>query len=69
MVDFDGVEIGPVSWRTRVKNLTRLERGVRDSTAVTRADRLRFLRIYLGPRFEDQWKKYWRRIARQADID
>lgn len=66
MVDFDGVEIGPVSWRTRVKNLTRLEREFRDRAAVTRTDRLRFLRTYLGLRFEDQWKKYWRRIARHS---
>jgi len=69
MVDFDGIEIGPVSWRTRVKNLTRLERGLRGSAAITRTDRLRFLRTYLGPRFEDQWKKYWCGIARQADVD
>ena len=69
MVDFDGIEIGPVSWRTGVKNLTRLESGFRDSTAVTRTDRLRFLRTYLGPRFADSWKRCWRRIARQADVD
>jgi hypothetical protein len=69
MVDFDGVEIGPVSWRVRVKNLTRLAREFRGSAAITRTDRLRFLRTYLGPRFADRWKRCWRGIARQADVD
>jgi serine/threonine protein kinase len=69
VVDFDGIEIGPVSWRTRVKNLTRLEREFRGSAVVTRTDRLRFLSTYLGPRFADSWKRCWRGIARQADVD
>jgi tRNA A-37 threonylcarbamoyl transferase component Bud32 len=69
MVDFDGARIGPVAERTRVKNLARLEREFRKLAAVTRADRLRFLRAYLGPRFKDQWKKYWRGILRQSGVD
>jgi serine/threonine protein kinase len=36
MVDFDGIEIGPVSWRMRMKNLARLERGFRGCAAITR---------------------------------
>ncbi len=69
MVDFDGVDIGPVSWRTRVKNLTRLEREFCGSAATTRTDRLRFLRTYLGPRFGDQWKKFWRGVSRRVGVD
>jgi len=69
MVDFDGIEIGPVSRRKRVKNLARLERGSRGAAAITRTDRLRFLRTYLGPRFADRWKRCWLGIARQADVD
>ena len=69
IVDFDGVEIGPVSWRTRVKNLTRLEREFRGSAAITRTDRLRFLKTYLGPRFGDQWKKFWRGVLRRVGVD
>ena len=69
IVDFDGVDIGPVSWRTRVKNLTRLERGVRESATATTTDRLRFLRTYLGPRFGVQWKKYWRGVSRRVGVD
>jgi tRNA A-37 threonylcarbamoyl transferase component Bud32 len=69
MVDFDGVKIGPVSERTRVKNLARLEREFRRSATVTRTDRARFLRAYLGTRFADRWKKYWRGILQQSGVD
>jgi tRNA A-37 threonylcarbamoyl transferase component Bud32 len=70
IVDIDGVRTGArVSWRRRVKNLTRLERGFRGSAAITRTDRLRFLRSYLGPRFGDQWKMFWRGVSRRVGVD
>lgn len=69
MVDFDGIAMGPVSWRARMKNIARLERESRRSMAVTRTDRLRYLKIYLGPRCEERWKRCWRAIARRAGVD
>lgn len=69
IVDFDGVEVGPVSARTRMRNLARLDRDFRQIAGTTRTDRLRFLRVYLGPSFKTRWKKYWRGVAGQADVD
>jgi hypothetical protein len=52
--------------RQRVANLTRLNASFHASGAVTRADRLRFLRVYLqwGLSGRESWKTWWRAIAR-----
>lgn len=65
IVDFDGLRVGPVSRRTRIKNLARLNHNFLPSREVTRTDRLRFLTAYLSARNSAQWKTYWRRISVQ----
>lgn len=49
----------------RVQNLARLNVSFLDSPAVTRTDRLRFLRLYLawGVHGKGDWKPWWRAIA------
>lgn len=51
--------------RRRVQNLARLNASFLRSTAVTRTDRLRFLRTYLawGVHGKGDWKSLWRAIA------
>lgn len=69
VVDFDGVRLGPVSRRRRIKNLARLLRESRRGPTFTRTDRLRFLRSYLGPRRHRRWKHYWRAAAMSEEAD
>jgi hypothetical protein len=49
-----------------VRNLARLHASFRDHPALSRTDKLRFLRAYLGWRWHGKpgWKEWWRRIAR-----
>jgi tRNA A-37 threonylcarbamoyl transferase component Bud32 len=53
-----------LSRRRRVRNLARLHASFFESTAITRTDKLRFLRTYLqwGLFGRDGWKRYWREI-------
>jgi len=53
-----------LSWRRRVQNLARLHASFIHSSALTRTDKLRFLRTYLqwGLFGQDGWKRYWREI-------
>jgi tRNA A-37 threonylcarbamoyl transferase component Bud32 len=50
--------------RRRIRNLARLHASFFQSTAITRTDKLRFLRAYLqwGLFGRDGWKRYWREI-------
>jgi tRNA A-37 threonylcarbamoyl transferase component Bud32 len=72
IVDFDGVRFGYVSWRRRIKNISRLTRAFQHYPAVTQTDRLRFLKAYLGIRERNRWKKIWRqaekRILKPASV-
>ena len=54
-----------LSQRRRIQNLARLNASFHGSATVTRTDRLRFLRVYLGwGLFGKQgWKKWWREIG------
>jgi tRNA A-37 threonylcarbamoyl transferase component Bud32 len=53
-----------LSGRRRVQNLARLHASFFHSSAITRSDKLRFLRTYLqwGLFGRDGWKRYWREI-------
>jgi len=53
-----------LSRRRRVRNLARLHASFFQSAAITRTDKLRFLRTYLqwGLFGRDGWKRYWREI-------
>jgi tRNA A-37 threonylcarbamoyl transferase component Bud32 len=70
LIDLDGVS----TWKTppeaaRVQNLARINVSFVKSREITRTERLRFLRIYLGRRFADRavWKDLWRKIAADTD--
>jgi hypothetical protein len=65
LIDLAGVVPGrAVDTRTRIRNLARLNASFRTTPAVTRADRLRFLRAYFGWGLHGQgdWKSWWKRI-------
>jgi tRNA A-37 threonylcarbamoyl transferase component Bud32 len=50
-VDLDGFRrLARVSWKRRRRNLVQLDRSV--GRFMTRSERLRFLRVYLGPRWD-----------------
>jgi tRNA A-37 threonylcarbamoyl transferase component Bud32 len=53
-----------LSWRRRVQNLARLNASFLRLPTLTRADRLRFLRVYLqwGLFGRDRWKRWWRAV-------
>lgn len=53
----------------RVQNLARLHASFCRNPAVTRADKLRFLRVYLqwGLRGRAGWKRWWREVAAATD--
>jgi hypothetical protein len=66
LVDLVGVRTGAaVPFRQRAKELARLNVSFLRSPAVTRGERLRFLRAYLaaGPAAREDWKTWWRAIA------
>jgi len=54
--------------RLRVRDLTRLNASFVFAPAVTRTDRLRFLRIYLlwGRRGSAGWKDWWKQVAQET---
>jgi tRNA A-37 threonylcarbamoyl transferase component Bud32 len=69
ILDLDGVRV----WRRlpaarAVQNLARIQVSAEVSGAFSRTDRLRFLRDYLGDKFGRDWKSWWRRIARVAEV-
>ncbi|MBW8058514.1 MAG: lipopolysaccharide kinase InaA family protein [Candidatus Methylomirabilales bacterium] len=64
LVDLDGVRLGRVGRRRRIRDLARFARSFRDQSAVTRTDRVRFLQTYAGPRGKPSWKKVWENLAR-----
>jgi hypothetical protein len=59
-----------LSQARRVQNLARLHASFHDQPALTRTDKVRFLRVYLqwGLLGKGGWKKWWREIA-QATAD
>lgn len=59
LVDLDGVQLGLVSRRRRVKNVARLARAFARHPALTRTDHLRFLKAYLGPSEGRKWREFW----------
>jgi tRNA A-37 threonylcarbamoyl transferase component Bud32 len=63
LVDLDGVRLGRIGWRRRVRDLARLARSFRDQSAVTRTDHVRFLRTYLGRAEQSSWRRLWHRVA------
>ena len=66
IVDFDGIVSGPVSWRTRAKNLARLARAAAVNTPITSTDRLRFVKNYLGPGKFSRRRKMYRALTKFA---
>jgi len=65
LVDLVGVRRHrQLSRRRRVRNLARLHASFYHAPALTRTDRLRFLRLYLrwGLFGRDGWKRWWREI-------
>ncbi|MFQ5848747.1 MAG: lipopolysaccharide kinase InaA family protein [Candidatus Methylomirabilales bacterium] len=64
LVDLDGVRLGRVSWRRRRRDLARLAWAFLGESAVTKTDRVRFLKQYLGPTRRRSWKKLWRGMGR-----
>ena len=66
LIDLVGVRsFGKLARKRKVQNLARLNASFLQSVALTRSDRLRFLRMYLqwGIRGRDGWKIWWRAIA------
>jgi tRNA A-37 threonylcarbamoyl transferase component Bud32 len=66
-IDLVGVELfRRLLYARRMQNLTRLNASFHHSAALTRTDRLRFLRVYLewGLRGRGGWKTWWRDIER-----
>jgi tRNA A-37 threonylcarbamoyl transferase component Bud32 len=49
-----------------VQNLARINVSSLCHAGIRPTDRLRFLRHYLGPRFDGEWKQWWRAVARQT---
>jgi tRNA A-37 threonylcarbamoyl transferase component Bud32 len=58
-----------LSRRRRVQNLARLHASFVGHPALTRTDKLRFLRVYLqwGLFGRDQWKSWWRAVEQATD--
>jgi tRNA A-37 threonylcarbamoyl transferase component Bud32 len=66
LIDLVGVEAGrPVPEAVRVRDLARLNASFLGSHRVSRTDRLRFLRAYLGwgLRGRGDWKSWWRKVG------
>jgi tRNA A-37 threonylcarbamoyl transferase component Bud32 len=73
LIDLVGVaSYRKLSWRRRIQNLARLHASFHQSAALTRTDKLRFLRVYLqwGLLGRNGWKRWWReiRLATQTKI-
>jgi hypothetical protein len=70
-IDLVGVRrLGKLRRRRRVLDLARLHASFHDHPGLTRADRLRFLRVYLrwGLRGRYGWKRWWRQIAQATQV-
>jgi hypothetical protein len=70
LIDLVGVRrLGKLSKRRRVQNLARLHASFYRNSAVSRADKLRFLRTYLqwGLHGKAGWKAWWRAVARATE--
>jgi tRNA A-37 threonylcarbamoyl transferase component Bud32 len=66
LIDLVGVRRhGEVGRRRRVRNLMRLNVSFLDAAGVSRSDRLRFLRTYLGWGIhgKEGWKSWWKEVA------
>jgi tRNA A-37 threonylcarbamoyl transferase component Bud32 len=64
-LDLDGVRVWRRLPRRRaVQNLARINVSSLVVDLASHADRLRFLKLYLGSRFSSEWKSWWRHIAR-----
>ena len=64
-LDLDGVRVWHNLPRRRaVQNLARIYVSSLVVDLASHADRLRFLKLYLGSRFSSEWKSWWRHIAR-----
>lgn len=50
------------------QNLSRIDVSAQQTGAIGRAQRLRFLKDYLGPRFAGEWKEWWRQISRRSEV-
>jgi hypothetical protein len=69
LVDLDGIRLGSApDVRAEWRGIIRLAASLTESTALTRTDRLRFLKAYLTDRPDDRnrWKEHWRQVARGA---
>jgi tRNA A-37 threonylcarbamoyl transferase component Bud32 len=67
LIDLVGLTVGkPVSDADRVQNLARLNASFVNSAIVSRTDRLRFLRAYLGG--TSNWKSWWARVAAATGV-
>lgn len=67
LIDLVGVRtVAAVGVARRAKELARLNASFLAAPAVTRAERLRFLRAYLaaGPAFQVGWKSWWELVSR-----
>jgi serine/threonine protein kinase len=67
LIDLVGVRVGRVvPFRQRAKELARLNASFLSSPAITRGDRLRFLRAYLaaGANLERDWRTWWAEVSR-----
>jgi tRNA A-37 threonylcarbamoyl transferase component Bud32 len=60
IVDFSGATIGPLSRRRRIEHLHALARAFCHADFISKTDRLRFLRTYLGGDFKREWKTFGR---------
>jgi tRNA A-37 threonylcarbamoyl transferase component Bud32 len=66
LIDLVGVTLGrPVSRKRRVQNLARLHASFHEHPGLSRADKLRFLRVYLqwGLHGRLGWKEWWQAVA------
>jgi hypothetical protein len=60
LVDFTDLISSPLSQRSRIQHLYGLAGTVRGDKGISKTDRLRFLRSYLGSDFEREWKTFVR---------
>ncbi len=64
-----GVQVrGKLGQQRKVRNLARLHASFHDHPAITRTDKLRFLRVYLnwGLKGKAGWKEWWRAIEQET---
>lgn len=66
IVDFDGIFSGPITWRLRAKNLARLVRAAAVHAPITAADRMRFVKDYLGGGPSLRRRKVYRAVTKIA---